>query len=808
MKSFFVYLALFTALFFAVSCSSGSKKDDVDTGDTVTDEDRADSDQTDMEPSEDAEPSEKPDNDESDTTAEAGDDDADTTPEDGDDDADQAELDDDEQPMKEAIYFGIIGFNEFQYTEGIGLLDESTESSYKNFVDALVLREGTALYFADYTALKMMHDYKMPPNLKNVALVTFTDGLDNISLANDDYNPEHYGSQAEYRDAIHEMITSEEIHGLNVTAYTIGLKGADVTDEVTFEETLKRLSSSDDNVFQVYNMGEALLYFKDIAANLYSVSQAVNIDVEVPGGYDEGQVLRFTFDEPTSAADSNLYIEAIYRRTNDGRSLDEITYHGLAEGQTTIGSISSEEAYYHFVFEDLKYDDSNNTSLLDKDIKRIMLWKKTSNGGWDRETEFDPESSTVVTEDKSSALIMLVLDCTTSLGADFTRMKEATKDFITILLNGNTEIKRISECTDLPENAEWNTVSKISQTWSGSEWLPAATGTYSEEASETECRYKCTKGAFRDGSVCKKIVPLGRICTGHTKCYNNKNAEIECPAVGEDFYGQDAQYLDKCVAQNFTVETPVEGENVVFDHNTGLIWQQSPSSGTYTWDEALNYCETLSYAGYSDWRLPDQMDFHTIWDNSGCQPALDTTYFQNINNRPFWTSQEYGGNQAYYALFYYVNDPGVTITGKTNKFNVMCVRGSKLPTASFTSETINGSVVFKDSTTGLMWQRYLNSNKITWLEALRYCLYQGGYAGYSDWRLPSKNELLSLMNYEKAASPHSDLPNMPRDATFWSSTTFVAHQDVNGAWRANFGLGDEGSWPKNNKDSVICVRNY
>ncbi len=30
--------------------------------------------------------------------------------------------------------------------------------------------------------------------------------------------------------------------------------------------------------------------------------------------------------------------------------------------------------------------------------------------------------------------------------------------------------------------------------------------------------------------------------TGQTRCYND-TAEITCPAPGEDFYGQDAQYI-------------------------------------------------------------------------------------------------------------------------------------------------------------------------------------------------------------------------------------------------------------------------
>ena len=182
--------AIFTALIFVVSCDGAKKIDDkTDSGETMTDDDAADA---------------------GDTAAE-----------------------------NEGIHFGIIGFNESQYTMEIGLLDHSTESTYTNFIDELTSGDGTALYFADYTALKMMRDYPAPEKLKNVALVTFTDGLDNISLANDDYNPGNYDSTAAYRDALHEMIANDKVHELNVAAYTIGLKGKDVTDETAFGETLK-----------------------------------------------------------------------------------------------------------------------------------------------------------------------------------------------------------------------------------------------------------------------------------------------------------------------------------------------------------------------------------------------------------------------------------------------------------------------------------------------------------------------------------------------------------------------------------------
>ena len=337
---------------------------------------------------------------------------------------------------KEGIYLGVIGFNDQLYVREISLLDGSTYQNFTNFIDNFTPGNGTALFYADYTALKKMKAYPRPTKLKNVALVTFTDGLDNISTANNQYDPEGYGSTSAYRNALHNKIMNEPIHGINVSAYSIGLKGSDVTDEAQFMETLRNLASSDNNVFQVANMDEAMERFSAIASSLYSISTSVNLGVNVPGGYDEGQKLRFTFDNVSAAAQSTCFIEATYRRTSNGsRTLDNVIYYGLAQGKTTIASSSSQGAYYKFLFEGLAYLDGNPISQTD--LGNIKLWKQTSTGAWDKETEFNPASSTTVTEDKNSALIVLVLDCTTSLGSDFANMQRSAKQFIRTLANVN-----------------------------------------------------------------------------------------------------------------------------------------------------------------------------------------------------------------------------------------------------------------------------------------------------------------------------------------------------------------------------------
>ena len=661
MKKFFVFFAVFTAMILAVSCGEGSKTDDTtDTGETIIDEDPSNTDST-------TEPTEP-----------------------------TAEL------PEEGIYLGIIGFNEYLQPyppqKKIGLLDSSTENGYKTFIDSLTSADGTSLYFADYTALGIMRDYTpVPTKLKNIALVTFTDGLDNISLANDDYNPENYDSHATYRNALHEMIVNEKIHGLNVAAYTIGLKGKDVTDTTAFEETLKKLASNDNNVFQVSDINEVNERFKEIAQNLYSVSKTVSLTVKVPGGYDDGQHLRFTFDNPNAATNSNLYIEATFRRSG-GRTLEDVTYHGFDDGEPSIQADSSQGAYYYFKFEELKYDGSD-AYISDTDINRIMLWKETNNGGWDKESEFNPESSSTVTENKNSALIMLVLDCTTSLGNDFVRMKQAGKDFVTTLngSNNSSTETRVSDCKGKPEHAQWNTASKITQTWSGEEWLPTTEGSYSETASRSRCYFKCESDYEWDGTKCVNQCypnPCSILPNSTGTCTINESSYVCGCKTGSEWNGLscivDLGNLPQCSS---TSATPCK------DLSSTLIWSAKASSAM-TWQNAVDYCSSYSENGLSNWHLPKISELRTLIQNcsgtitgglcavndpnhlsSGdyssncyCDEDLTGKYSKFGEIGWFWSSStQTGNNRAWRVIF---SKGGVYDNNKSSEGYVRCVRNA------------------------------------------------------------------------------------------------------------------------------------
>ena len=79
-------------------------------------------------------------------------------------------------------------------------------------------------------------------------------------------------------------------------------------------------------------------------------------------------------------------------------------------------------------------------------------------------------------------------------------------------------------------------------------------------------------------------------------------------------------------------------DGTITDNSTGLMWQKATAPGTYTWEQALTYCETLTLGGYSDWRLPTWKELHSIVDYTRGNPAIDTTYFPNTEWSYYWSS--------------------------------------------------------------------------------------------------------------------------------------------------------------------------
>ena len=114
--------------------------------------------------------------------------------------------------------------------------------------------------------------------------------------------------------------------------------------------------------------------------------------------------------------------------------------------------------------------------------------------------------------------------------------------------------------------------------------------------------------------------------------------------------------------------------------------------------------------------------------------------------------------------------------------------------------------------TGLLWQycqpTFLLScptpSLLDWGAALRYCAHLN-WAGYTDWWLPNRTELLSLVNRQQRV-PAVDvlLASVTKDNVYWSSST--DRQSPNKAYYVSFFSGNSDANSKYVRGYVRCVR--
>ncbi len=118
-------------------------------------------------------------------------------------------------------------------------------------------------------------------------------------------------------------------------------------------------------------------------------------------------------------------------------------------------------------------------------------------------------------------------------------------------------------------------------------------------------------------------------------------------------------------------------------------------------------------------------------------------------------------------------------------------------------DTSTGGVVV-DRVTGLMWQRTLANRFFTFDGAVRECAAMA-LAGHRDWRLPSRIELVSLLDTTRT-QPAIDVDAFPETPSDWFWTSSPAATDPSSAWYVYFYFGYPKTDDRGAKFSVRCVR--
>jgi len=76
---------------------------------------------------------------------------------------------------------------------------------------------------------------------------------------------------------------------------------------------------------------------------------------------------------------------------------------------------------------------------------------------------------------------------------------------------------------------------------------------------------------------------------------------------------------------------------------TGLMWQKV-TAGKMTVADALSYCNQLSLAGYTDWRLPNKDELYGLIDQTRCNPSININYFPDTMSSWYWSSSTWPNN--------------------------------------------------------------------------------------------------------------------------------------------------------------------
>jgi len=129
-------------------------------------------------------------------------------------------------------------------------------------------------------------------------------------------------------------------------------------------------------------------------------------------------------------------------------------------------------------------------------------------------------------------------------------------------------------------------------------------------------------------------------------------------------FGSDGKGVDD---KNFVRDN---NQSIVIDKKEKKSYSDINNTKTYSFQEAIGYCENLTLANSSDWRLPSKDELRSLFDFRH-KPVRIKNSFLNTQEGRYWSSTKASQNKAYYIGF----DLGRYSRDKEDKrYFVMCVR--------------------------------------------------------------------------------------------------------------------------------------
>lgn len=119
-------------------------------------------------------------------------------------------------------------------------------------------------------------------------------------------------------------------------------------------------------------------------------------------------------------------------------------------------------------------------------------------------------------------------------------------------------------------------------------------------------------------------------------------------------------------------------KQIVYDFTNKLLWQDTKDNimVMLSQPDALKYCEDLTFAGYSDWRIPHADEYKTIVDKNN-QPNHINKAFKYAINKGYWAKTVHWRTMWTYADYMHFLSGTVYYDTKTKLKYIRCVRDLK-----------------------------------------------------------------------------------------------------------------------------------
>ncbi len=172
--------------------------------------------------------------------------------------------------------------------------------------------------------------------------------------------------------------------------------------------------------------------------------------------------------------------------------------------------------------------------------------------------------------------------------------------------------------------------------------------------------------------------------TGQTICYDSAGSVINCTGTGQDGELQSGvpwpnprftDNGDSTVTDNLSGLMWTMDSNLMTSRDTGFDIDGIYGDGAVNWQHALDYVIKLNaeaYLGYTDWRLPNRKEVHSLTDFSRDDPALPLNHpFLNVELVPssaYWSSTTYA-YATFNAWFVWRNSGTVGAYGKSSNYS-------------------------------------------------------------------------------------------------------------------------------------------